>query len=68
MARPKGVIETHPRKEIIRNGSTDGQGYRKANSGCEEATLFLGYGSLCLKCPFPEKEAPCYRNTGRKDK
>ena len=48
------------RKRIIDGGSTDGDGYRGSDSGCADATLFLGYPSRCLiNCPFSESEAPC---------
>ena len=35
------------------NGTPDGQGYRDFDSGCKQATRFLGSRqSLCLECPF----------------
>ena len=32
---------------------TDDKSYSGADSGCPEATNFLGYTSSCLNCPFP---------------
>jgi len=54
MARPKGIIETRPRKQMVGRASTDSYAYVLSDSGCLEATLFLGHSSLCLECPFPE--------------
>lgn len=31
---------------------TDYPGYEGPDSGCETASRFLGYRSLCLRCPF----------------
>lgn len=33
---------------------TDANTYTKEDSGCPEATRFLGYPSKCLLCPFKE--------------
>ena len=55
MARPKGVIESKPRKRRISSkGSPDYQGYVLSDSGCKKATKYLRHPSLCLECPFPE--------------
>ncbi len=55
MARPKGVIEKNPRKQMAPRGSTDGESYLLPDSGCEPATKYLGgEASLCLECPFNE--------------
>lgn len=34
------------------NKNKDGLNYCYSDSGCEEATKFLGYQSNCLRCPF----------------
>ncbi len=54
MARPVGIKETQPRKQMATRGSTDGQGYILPDSGCRIATKYLGHASLCLECPYPE--------------
>lgn len=47
-----------PRKlrtdRIIRGGSKEGPGYCLPDSGCQQATEYLGYPSFCLDCPFDE--------------
>ena len=52
--RPKGIIESEPRKQMARRCSTDSEAYGGANSGCVDATLYLKHSSLCLECPFQE--------------
>lgn len=35
---------------------TDANTYTKEDSGCPEATKFLGHQSFCLDCPFWDKK------------
>ena len=66
MARPRGVIESSPRKQMTGRGSTDGESYLLSDSGCGEATHYLKEPSLCLGCPFPECKLDKIRKPGRK--
>ena len=55
MSRPKGIIESEPRKQMAGRCSTDAKSYILSDSGCAEATAEIGKSSCCLEnCPFSE--------------
>lgn len=45
--------ETHKNEKEYRS-LRDAINYNKADSGCQQATNYLGYQSSCLLCPFPK--------------
>lgn len=45
-------VEIKPLEEERPRLLTDVKTYGGADSGCEQATEYLGYQSSCLKCPF----------------
>ena len=63
-----GIVETQPHRKTVGEGNKDGTAYVYPDSGCEEATLYLGWQSLCLACPFPECSLEKLKKGGRKKK
>lgn len=49
MGRAKGSIDTTPHPV---RASRDSDAYLGSDSGCGEATKYLGEQSICLECPF----------------
>ena len=64
--RPLGVRDMVPRKRMAIRASSDSECYLLSDSGCKEATEYLGEASCCLGCPFPECQLDHLKKVGRK--